>query len=165
MRDGAGNPARKPKSKYPANEATRPKTTFKDVAGCEAAKLELQEFISFLREPLRFTKLGAKPTSGIMMVGPPGTGKTLLARALAGEADVPFFTVSASEFVEMYVGRGAARVRQLFAEARKNSPCVVFIDEIDAVGMRRGTGLNEEREQTVIQLLTELDGFDVSFIL
>ena len=160
MRDGAGNPAKKSKNKYPSNEALRPKTTFKDVAGCEGAKIELREFVSFLQDPSRFVKLGAKPSSGILMVGPPGTGKTLLARALAGEAGVPFFAVSASEFVEMYVGRGAARVRQLFAEARKNSPCVVFIDEIDAVGMRRGAGLNEERDQTVIQLLTELDGFD-----
>ena len=160
MRDGAGSPAKKSKNMYPSNGATKPKTTFKDVAGCESAKVELEEFVSYLRDPERFLKLGAKPTSGIMMVGPPGTGKTLLARALAGEAGVPFFSVSASEFVEMYVGRGAARVRQLFDNARKNAPCVVFIDEIDAVGVKRGSGLNEERDQTVIQLLTELDGFD-----
>ena len=159
MRDGAGSPAKRNKNKYP-NEALRSKTTFKDVAGCDAAKVELAEFVSFLQSPDSFRRLGAKPTSGILMVGPPGTGKTLLARALAGEAGVPFFSVSASEFVEMYVGRGAARVRQLFESARKSAPCVVFIDEIDAVGMKRGAGLNEERDQTVIQLLTELDGFD-----
>jgi ATP-dependent Zn protease len=137
-----------------------PPTTFADVAGVGAAKEELAEVVACLRDSRRYAALGAKLPSGVLLFGPPGTGKTLLARAVAGEAGVPFISVSASEFVEMYVGRGAARVRQLFAEARKAAPCVVFIDELDAVGGRRGAGLNEERDQTLNQLLTELDGFE-----
>lgn len=134
--------------------------TFDDVAGVDEAKEELKEIVDFLRYPEKFTRLGARPPSGVLLVGPPGTGKTLLARAVAGEAGVPFFAVSASEFVELFVGRGAARIRELFAEARKKAPCVVFIDELDAVGGKRGIGLNEERDQTLNQLLTELDGFE-----
>ena len=141
----------------------RPKVTFKDVAGCDEAKEELQEVILFLKSPEKFKKLGARVPKGILMLGPPGTGKTLLARAVAGEADVPFFSVSGSDFVEMLVGVGAARVRDLFAQSKKFQPCIIFIDEIDAVGRHRGAGLgggHDEREQTLNQLLVELDGFD-----
>mmetsp|Transcript_49706 Transcript_49706/g.158751 ORF Transcript_49706/g.158751 Transcript_49706/m.158751 type:complete len:688 (-) Transcript_49706:156-2219(-) len=136
--------------------------TFKDVAGVDSAKVELMECVQCLRDAGRYAKLGAKMPTGVLLSGPPGTGKTLLAKAVAGEAGVPFFSASASEFVEMFVGRGAARVRELFAEARKRAPCVVFIDELDAVGGRRGAGLNEERDQTLNQLLTEMDGFDAT---
>jgi cell division protease FtsH len=139
--------------------------TFGDVAGLAAAKRDLEEIVSFLKEPLRFEKLGATIPRGVLLVGPPGTGKTLLARAVAGEADVPFYSITASEFVEMFVGVGAARVRELFQEAKKNAPSIVFIDEIDAVGRARGTGFgggHDEREQTLNQLLSELDGFDRS---
>jgi cell division protease FtsH len=137
--------------------------TFDDVAGLKAAKRDLQEVVSFLKEPEKFRRLGGKVPRGVLLVGPPGTGKTLLARAVAGEAGVPFYSISASEFIEMYVGVGAARVRELFAEAKKNAPAIVFIDEIDAVGRSRGAGLgggHDEREQTLNQLLSELDGFD-----
>ncbi len=141
------------------------KNTFSDVAGADEEKEELAEIVEFLREPLKFNDLGAKIPKGILLVGPPGTGKTLLARAVAGEADVPFFSISGSDFVEMYVGVGASRVRDLFAQAKKNSPSIIFIDEIDAVGRQRGAGLgggHDEREQTLNQLLVEMDGFGVN---
>ncbi len=139
------------------------KTTFADVAGIEEAKEEVQEIIAFLKDPQRFQKLGGKIPKGVMLVGPPGSGKTLLARAIAGEAGVPFFSISGSDFVEMFVGVGASRVRDLFEQAKKSAPCIIFIDEIDAVGRHRGAGLgggHDEREQTLNQLLVELDGFD-----
>jgi len=139
------------------------KVTFDDVAGVESAKEDLKEVVEFLRDPTKFTRLGAKIPTGALLVGPPGTGKTLLARAVAGEAGVPFFTISGSDFVEMFVGVGASRVRDMFADARKNAPCIIFIDEIDAVGRHRGVGTSgghEEREQTLNQLLVEMDGFD-----
>ena len=139
------------------------KITFKDVAGVEEAKEELQEIIEFLREPQKFQKLGGRIPKGVLLVGPPGTGKTLLARAVAGEANVPFFSISGSDFVEMFVGVGASRVRDLFEQGKKSAPCIVFIDEIDAVGRHRGAGLgggHDEREQTLNQLLVEMDGFD-----
>jgi cell division protease FtsH len=142
-----------------------PRTTFKDVAGVDEALVELQEIVDFLRAPEKFQKLGGKMPRGVLLVGPPGTGKTLLARAVAGEAQVPFFSISASEFVEMFVGVGAARVRHLFEEAKKSGPAVVFVDELDAVGRQRGAGIgggNDEREQTLNQLLVEMDGFDQS---
>ncbi|HXY46221.1 MAG TPA: ATP-dependent zinc metalloprotease FtsH [Acidimicrobiales bacterium] len=141
----------------------RPKTTFADVAGYDGPKLEIREVVDFLGHPERYAQAGAKPPRGILMVGPPGTGKTLFARAVAGEADVPFFSVTGSSFVEMYVGVGAARVRDLFAQARKRAPSIIFIDEIDAIGQRRGSGgvvANDEREQTLNQMLAEMDGFD-----
>ncbi|QER42155.1 ATP-dependent metallopeptidase FtsH/Yme1/Tma family protein [Thermodesulfobacterium sp. TA1] len=141
------------------------KVTFKDVAGVEEAKEELQEVVEFLKNPQKFTKLGARIPKGILLVGPPGTGKTLLAKAIAGEAGVPFFSISGSDFVEMFVGVGAARVRDLFAQAKAHAPCIVFIDEIDAVGRQRGAGLgggHDEREQTLNQLLVEMDGFDTA---
>jgi len=143
----------------------RPKVTFDDVAGCDEAKEELHEVIEFLRNPRKFSALGARVPRGVLLLGHPGTGKTLLARAVAGEADVPFFSISGSDFVEMFVGVGAARVRDLFEQARKYQPCIIFIDEIDAVGRHRGAGLgggHDEREQTLNQLLVELDGFDAS---
>ena len=139
------------------------RVTFEDVAGVEAAKEDLKEIVEFLEDPSRFTRLGARIPTGALLVGPPGTGKTLLARAVAGEAGVPFFTISGSDFVEMFVGVGASRVRDMFADARKNAPCIIFIDEIDAVGRHRGVGTSgghEEREQTLNQLLVEMDGFD-----
>ena len=139
------------------------KVTFDDVAGVESAKEDLKEVVEFLQDPTKFTRLGAKIPTGALLVGPPGTGKTLLARAVAGEAGVPFFTISGSDFVEMFVGVGASRVRDMFADARKNAPCIIFIDEIDAVGRHRGVGTSgghEEREQTLNQLLVEMDGFD-----
>ncbi|MBQ7577677.1 MAG: ATP-dependent zinc metalloprotease FtsH [Synergistaceae bacterium] len=141
----------------------KPKVTFKDVAGCEESKEELQEVIHFLKDPEKFKKLGARVPKGVLLVGPPGTGKTLLARAAAGEADVPFFSTSGSDFVEMFVGVGAARVRDLFEQSKKYQPCIIFMDEMDAVGRHRGAGLgggHDEREQTLNQLLVELDGFD-----
>ncbi|MBQ7221765.1 MAG: ATP-dependent zinc metalloprotease FtsH [Synergistaceae bacterium] len=143
----------------------KPKVTFADVAGCDESKEELQEVIQFLKDPEKFKKLGARVPKGVLLVGPPGTGKTLLARAAAGEADVPFFSSSGSDFVEMFVGVGAARVRDLFEQAKKYQPCIIFIDEMDAVGRHRGAGLgggHDEREQTLNQLLVELDGFDDS---
>lgn len=141
----------------------KPSVTFADVAGVEEAKMELQEVVEFLKEPDKFTALGARIPKGVLLVGPPGTGKTLLARAVAGEANVPFFSISGSEFVEMFVGVGASRVRDLFDTAKRNSPCIVFVDEIDAVGRHRGAGLggsHDEREQTLNQILVEMDGFD-----
>lgn len=150
------------KSKAKENGEEISNTTFKDVAGIDEAKQELQEVVEFLREPEKFRKLGAKIPKGVLLLGSPGTGKTLLAKAVAGEAKVPFFSMSGSEFVEMFVGVGASRVRDLFAKARKNAPCIVFIDEIDAVGRKRGSGQgggNDEREQTLNQLLVEMDGF------
>ena len=139
------------------------KVTFKDVAGCDEAKYELEEIIAFLKEPKKFTKLGGRIPKGVVIVGPPGTGKTLLAKAVAGEANVPFFNISGSDFVEMFVGVGASRVRDLFEQGKKNAPCIIFIDEIDAVGRHRGAGLgggHDEREQTLNQLLVEMDGFE-----
>src|SRR5690625_3167701 len=139
------------------------KVTFGDVAGCDEAKEEVSELVEFLRDPSRFQKLGGKIPRGVLMVGPPGTGKTLLARAIAGEAKVPFFSISGSDFVEMFVGVGASRVRDMFEQAKKHSPCIIFIDEIDAVGRHRGAGLgggHDEREQTLNQLLVEMDGFE-----
>ena len=139
------------------------KATFSDVAGADEAKAELEEIIEFLKDPQRFQKLGGKIPKGVLLMGPPGTGKTLLARAIAGEADVPFFSISGSDFVEMFVGVGASRVRDLFEQGKKQAPCIVFIDEIDAVGRHRGAGLgggHDEREQTLNQLLVEMDGFE-----
>jgi cell division protease FtsH len=139
------------------------KVTFVDVAGIDEAKSELEEVIDFLKDPKKFTRLGGRIPKGLLLVGPPGTGKTLLARAIAGEADVPFFSISGSDFVEMFVGVGASRVRDLFTQAKKNAPCIIFIDEIDAVGRHRGAGLgggHDEREQTLNQLLVEMDGFE-----
>ncbi len=141
------------------------KVTFNDVAGVDEAKEDLSEIVEFLKEPAKFQKLGGKIPRGLLLVGPPGTGKTLIARAVAGEADVPFFTISGSDFVEMFVGVGASRVRDMFEQAKKNSPCIIFIDEIDAVGRHRGAGLgggNDEREQTLNQLLVEMDGFEAN---
>lgn len=141
------------------------KVTFEDVAGIEEAKVELQEVVEFLKDPQKFQRLGGKIPKGVLLVGPPGTGKTLTARAVAGEAGVPFFTISGSDFVEMFVGVGASRVRDMFAEGKKNAPCIIFIDEIDAVGRHRGAGLgggNDEREQTLNQLLVEMDGFEAN---
>ena len=140
------------------------KTTFKDVAGVDEAKTEVMEFVQFLKDPSKFKKLGAKIPKGALLVGPPGTGKTLLAKAVAGEASVPFFSISGSDFIEMFVGVGPSRVRDLFKEARENAPCIVFIDEIDAVARARGkggfSGSNDERENTLNQLLVEMDGFE-----
>ncbi|HTM57184.1 MAG TPA: ATP-dependent zinc metalloprotease FtsH [Candidatus Udaeobacter sp.] len=142
---------------------SQPKVTFKDVAGCDEAKYELQEIIEFLKEPQKFQRLGGRIPKGALLLGPPGSGKTLLAKAVAGEAGVPFFSMSGSDFVEMFVGVGASRVRDLFEQGKRNAPCIVFIDEIDAVGRHRGAGLgggHDEREQTLNQLLVEMDGFD-----
>ena len=141
------------------------KVTFNEVAGIDEAKDELEEIVEFLRDPQKFSRLGGKIPKGALLVGPPGTGKTLLARAIAGEAGVPFFTISGSDFVEMFVGVGASRVRDMFEQAKKNAPCIVFIDEIDAVGRHRGAGYgggNDEREQTLNQLLVEMDGFETN---
>ena len=141
------------------------KTTFKDVAGLREEKEDLEEIVDFLSAPRKYTKLGARIPKGVLLVGPPGTGKTLLAKAVAGEAGVPFFSISGSDFVEMFVGVGASRVRDLFEDAKKNAPCIVFIDEIDAVARRRGTGMgggHDEREQTLNQMLVEMDGFGVN---
>jgi len=151
------------KSRARLHSSQQKKVTFKDVAGVEEAKEELQEIIEFLREPQKFQKLGGRIPKGVLLIGPPGTGKTLLARAIAGEASVPFFSISGSDFVEMFVGVGASRVRDLFEQGKKNAPCIIFIDEIDAVGRHRGAGLgggHDEREQTLNQLLVEMDGFE-----
>ncbi len=153
------------KSKARMLDETTNTVTFADVAGCEEAKEEVSELVDFLRDPTKFQKLGGRIPRGVLMVGNPGTGKTLLARAIAGEAKVPFFSISGSDFVEMFVGVGAARVRDMFEQAKKQSPCIIFIDEIDAVGRQRGAGLgggNDEREQTLNQLLVEMDGFEAS---
>jgi len=153
------------KSKAKLLSATGKKVTFKDVAGVEEAKDELQEIVEFLKDPQKFQKLGGKIPKGVLLMGPPGTGKTLLARAIAGEANVPFFSISGSDFVEMFVGVGASRVRDLFEQGKKNAPCIIFIDEIDAVGRHRGAGLgggHDEREQTLNQLLVEMDGFETN---
>ncbi|MCB0747524.1 MAG: ATP-dependent zinc metalloprotease FtsH [Ignavibacteriae bacterium] len=151
------------KSRAKLNSATGIKVTFKDVAGADEAKQELQEIIEFLKEPTKFQKLGGKIPRGVLLLGPPGTGKTLMARAVAGEAGVPFFSISGADFVEMFVGVGASRVRDLFDQGKKNAPCIIFIDEIDAVGRHRGAGLgggHDEREQTLNALLVEMDGFE-----
>ncbi|MGH7683189.1 MAG: ATP-dependent metallopeptidase FtsH/Yme1/Tma family protein, partial [Vulcanimicrobiaceae bacterium] len=151
------------KAKPQRYNSEQPRVTFADVADANEAKAELQEEVDFLKNPLKYHTLGARIPKGVLLVGPPGTGKTLLARAIAGEAGVPFFSLSASEFVEMYVGVGASRVRDLFKQAKEAAPAIIFIDEIDAVGRRRGAGVgtvNDEREQTLNQLLGELDGFD-----
>ena len=163
MQGGGGKMMSFGKSRAKMFLDNRPKVTFDDVAGCDEAKEELKEVVEYLKSPDRFTKLGAKVPKGVLLLGSPGTGKTLLARACAGEADVPFFSTSGSDFVEMFVGVGASRVRDLFDQARKYQPCLVFIDEIDAVGRQRGAGLgggHDEREQTLNQLLVEMDGFD-----
>ena len=160
---GKGGPMSFGKSKAKLMEGGKVKTNFGDVAGCEEAKQDVQELVDFLRDPTKFQKLGGKIPRGVLMVGPPGTGKTLLARAVAGGAKVPFFTISGSDFVEMFVGVGASRVRDMFEQAKKQAPCIVFIDEIDAVGRHRGTGMgggHDEREQTLNQLLVEMDGFE-----
>lgn len=163
MQAGGGKAMSFGKSRARLLNDTKNKTTFKDVAGVDEAKEELHEIIEFLKEPQKFSKLGGKIPKGVLLVGPPGTGKTLLARAIAGEANVPFFSISGSDFVEMFVGVGASRVRDLFEQGKKNSPCLIFIDEIDAVGRHRGAGLgggHDEREQTLNQLLVEMDGFE-----
>ncbi|SCX89325.1 ATP-dependent zinc metalloprotease FtsH [Desulfoluna spongiiphila] len=164
MQGGAGGKAMSfGKSKARLLSEDRERVTFRDVAGVEEAKEELTEVVDFLRDPKKFTRLGGRIPKGVLLVGPPGTGKTLLARSVAGEAEVPFFTISGSDFVEMFVGVGASRVRDLFAQAKKNAPCIIFIDEIDAVGRQRGAGLgggHDEREQTLNQLLVEMDGFE-----
>ncbi len=163
MQAGGGKALSFGKSKARLMGEKSNKVTFKDVAGCDEAKEELQEIIEFLKEPQKFSKLGGKIPKGVLLVGPPGTGKTLLAKAIAGEANVPFFSISGSDFVEMFVGVGASRVRDLFEQGKKNSPCIIFIDEIDAVGRHRGAGLgggHDEREQTLNQLLVEMDGFE-----
>jgi cell division protease FtsH len=160
---GKGGPMTFGRSKAKLLDGGHVKTNFSDVAGCEEAKDDVKELVDFLRDPAKFIKVGGKIPRGILMVGPPGTGKTLLARAVAGEAKVPFFTISGSDFVEMFVGVGASRVRDMFEQAKKHSPCIVFIDEIDAVGRHRGAGLgggHDEREQTLNQLLVEMDGFE-----
>ncbi len=163
MQSGGGKAMAFGKSKARLFTGRENRVTFHDVAGIDEAKEELQEIIDFLVDPKKFTKLGGRIPKGVLLVGPPGTGKTLLARAIAGEANVPFFTISGSDFVEMFVGVGASRVRDLFNQAKKNAPCIIFIDEIDAVGRHRGAGLgggHDEREQTLNQLLVEMDGFE-----
>nr|MCR5085621.1 ATP-dependent zinc metalloprotease FtsH [Succinivibrionaceae bacterium] len=160
---GKGNPLSFGKSKAKLLSENQIKTTFADVAGCDEAKQDVEELVDFLRDPSKYQKLGGRIPRGVLMVGPPGTGKTLLARAIAGEAKVPFFSISGSDFVEMFVGVGASRVRDLFKQAKEKAPCIVFIDEIDAVGRARGKNVgfssNDERENTLNQLLTEMDGF------
>ncbi|MCL4497906.1 MAG: ATP-dependent zinc metalloprotease FtsH [Deltaproteobacteria bacterium] len=163
MQGGAGKAMSFGRSKAKLMTDTTNKITFKDVAGIEESKQELSEIVDFLKDPKKYTKLGGRIPHGVLLVGPPGTGKTLLAKAIAGEAGVPFFSISGSDFVEMFVGVGASRVRDLFAQGKKNAPCIIFIDEIDAVGRHRGAGLgggHDEREQTLNQLLVEMDGFE-----
>ncbi|WP_374303290.1 ATP-dependent zinc metalloprotease FtsH [Ferrovibrio sp.] len=165
MQGGGGKAMGFGKSKARLLTEKHGRVTFEDVAGIEEAKTELEEIVEFLRDPQKFQRLGGKIPKGCLLVGPPGTGKTLLARAIAGEANVPFFTISGSDFVEMFVGVGASRVRDMFEQAKKNAPCIIFIDEIDAVGRHRGAGLgggNDEREQTLNQLLVEMDGFEAT---
>ncbi|MEM9224454.1 MAG: ATP-dependent zinc metalloprotease FtsH [Pseudomonadota bacterium] len=162
---GAGKAMGFGKSKAKLLNEAHGRVMFEDVAGVDEAKEDLQEIVDFLKDPSRFQKLGGKIPRGVLLIGPPGTGKTLLARAIAGEANVPFFTISGSDFVEMFVGVGASRVRDMFEQAKKNAPCIIFIDEIDAVGRHRGAGLgggNDEREQTLNQLLVEMDGFEAN---
>jgi cell division protease FtsH len=163
MQSGGGKAMSFGKSRARLLTENQQRVTFDDVAGVEESKLELEEIIAFLREPKKFTRLGGRIPKGVLLVGPPGTGKTLLARAVAGEAGVPFFSISGSDFVEMFVGVGASRVRDLFMQGKKHAPCIIFIDEIDAVGRHRGAGLgggHDEREQTLNQLLVEMDGFE-----
>ncbi|MFP8880929.1 MAG: ATP-dependent zinc metalloprotease FtsH, partial [Myxococcota bacterium] len=163
MQSGGGKAMSFGKSKARLLTENQTRITFGDVAGIEESKAELEEIINFLKEPKKFTRLGGRIPKGVMLIGPPGTGKTLLARAVAGEAGVPFFSISGSDFVEMFVGVGASRVRDLFSQGKKNAPCIIFIDEIDAVGRHRGAGMgggHDEREQTLNQLLVELDGFE-----
>src|ERR671917_72580 len=165
MQSGAGRAMGFGKSKAKLLTEAHGRVTFEDVAGVDEAKEDLQEIVEFLRDPQKFQRLGGRIPKGVLLVGPPGTGKTLLARAIAGEAGVPFFTISGSDFVEMFVGVGASRVRDMFDQAKKSAPCIVFIDEIDAVGRHRGAGLgngNDEREQTLNQLLVEMDGFEAN---
>ena len=165
MQSGGGRAMGFGKSKAKLLTERHGRVTFDDVAGVDEAKEDLQEIVEFLRDPQKFQKLGGRIPRGALLVGPPGTGKTLLARAIAGEANVPFFTISGSDFVEMFVGVGASRVRDMFDQAKKNAPCIIFIDEIDAVGRHRGAGLgggNDEREQTLNQLLVEMDGFEAN---
>ncbi|MDJ1158236.1 ATP-dependent zinc metalloprotease FtsH [Chelatococcus sp. SYSU_G07232] len=165
MQNGAGRAMGFGKSKAKLLTEAHGRVTFEDVAGVEEAKEDLQEIVEFLRDPQKFQRLGGRIPRGCLLVGPPGTGKTLIARAVAGEANVPFFTISGSDFVEMFVGVGASRVRDMFEQAKKNAPCIIFIDEIDAVGRHRGAGLgggNDEREQTLNQLLVEMDGFEAN---
>ena len=165
MQSGSGRAMGFGKSKAKLLTEAHGRVTFQDVAGVDEAKQDLEEIVEFLREPQKFQRLGGRIPKGVLLVGPPGTGKTLLARAIAGEANVPFFTISGSDFVEMFVGVGASRVRDMFEQAKKNSPCIIFIDEIDAVGRHRGAGLgggNDEREQTLNQLLVEMDGFEAN---
>ncbi|MFZ5723830.1 MAG: ATP-dependent zinc metalloprotease FtsH [Pseudomonadota bacterium] len=162
---GRGGPMTFGKSRARLLTEDQVKTTFQDVAGCDEAKEEVKEIVDFLRDPGKYTKLGGRIPRGVLMVGPPGTGKTLLAKAIAGEAKVPFFSISGSDFVEMFVGVGASRVRDMFEQAKRHAPCIIFIDEIDAVGRSRGAGLgggHDEREQTLNQLLVEMDGFDAN---
>ena len=163
MQSGGGRAMGFGKSRARLLTEKQGRVTFDDVAGIDEAKSELQEIVEFLRDPQKFQRLGGKIPKGCLLVGPPGTGKTLLARAIAGEANVPFFTISGSDFVEMFVGVGASRVRDMFEQGKKNAPCIIFIDEIDAVGRHRGAGLgggNDEREQTLNQMLVEMDGFE-----
>ena len=168
MRQAQGNTSQTfsfGKSKARMFDSDNPEVSFSDVQGVDEAKEELQEVVEFLKTPERFLALGAKIPRGVLLTGPPGVGKTLLARAVAGEAGVPFFSISGSEFVEMFVGVGASRVRDLFDQAKRNAPCIVFVDEIDAVGRHRGHGMgggHDEREQTLNQILVEMDGFDTS---
>ena len=165
MQGGKGGAMGFGRSKAKMMNELKGKVTFNDVAGIEEAKEEVEEVVEFLKDPKKFSRLGGKIPRGCLLVGAPGTGKTLLARAIAGEADVPFFTISGSDFVEMFVGVGASRVRDMFEQGKKHSPCIIFIDEIDAVGRSRGAGLgggNDEREQTLNQLLVEMDGFDTN---
>ena len=165
MQSGAGRAMGFGKSKAKLLTEAHGRVTFEDVAGVDEAKDDLQEIVEFLRDPQKFQRLGGRIPRGCLLVGPPGTGKTLIARAVAGEANVPFFTISGSDFVEMFVGVGASRVRDMFDQAKKNAPCIIFIDEIDAVGRHRGAGLgggNDEREQTLNQLLVEMDGFEAN---
>jgi cell division protease FtsH len=165
MQSGGGKAMGFGKSRAKLLTERQGRVTFEDVAGVDEAKEDLKEIVDFLKDPQKFQRLGGRIPKGVLLVGPPGTGKTLLARAIAGEANVPFFTISGSDFVEMFVGVGASRVRDMFEQAKKNAPCLVFIDEIDAVGRHRGAGLgggNDEREQTLNQLLVEMDGFEAN---
>ncbi len=165
MQSGSGRAMGFGKSRAKLLTERQGRVTFEDVAGVDEAKADLEEIVEFLRDPQKFQRLGGRIPRGALLVGPPGTGKTLIARAVAGEANVPFFTISGSDFVEMFVGVGASRVRDMFEQAKKNAPCIIFIDEIDAVGRHRGAGLgggNDEREQTLNQLLVEMDGFEAN---